>query len=73
MQHYSNLGGNSNVISYEIGDAYIDVLFKGTPRIYTYSYESAGIENVEYMKVLARQGYGLNSFINRHVKYNYEK
>lgn len=37
------------------------------------SYESAGRENVEEMKRLAAQGYGLNSFINRRIKYLYEK
>lgn len=73
MQYYRNLGGKSNVDSYAIGDAYIDVLFCGTPRVYRYSYKSAGVENVENMKVLANQGYGLNSFINRYVKYKYER
>ena len=73
MQHYRNIGGNSNVNSYSIGDTYIDVLFYGTPRVYRYSYKSAGVENVENMKVLAEQGYGLNSFINRYVKYKYER
>ncbi|WP_199669333.1 hypothetical protein [Coprococcus sp. AF16-5] len=51
----------------------MDVLFYGTPRVYRYSYKSAGVENVENMKVLAEQGYGLNSFINRYVKYKYER
>lgn len=73
MQHYRNIGGNSNVNSYAIGDTYIDVLFYGTPRVYRYSYKSAEVENVENMKVLAEQGYGLNSFINRYVKYKYER
>ena len=73
MQHYRNIGGNSNVNSYAIGDTYLDVLFYGTPRVYRYSYKSAGVENVENMKVLAEQGYGLNSFINRYVKYKYER
>ena len=41
--------------------------------MYTYSYKSAGVENVEQMKKLARQGYGLNSFINKNVKYDYER
>ena len=72
-ENYRNIGGNSNVNSYAIGDTYIDVLFYGTPRVYRYSYKSAGVENVENMKVLAEQGYGLNSFINRYVKYKYER
>lgn len=66
-----NFKHDSNVNSYAIGDTYMDVLFYGTPRVYRYSYKSAGVENVENMKVLAEQGYGLNSFINIYVKYKY--
>lgn len=50
MVRYLNIGGNSNVEAYEIGVTYIRVKFFKTAKIYTYSYESAGIENVEYMK-----------------------
>jgi hypothetical protein len=49
------------------------VEFADTESVYRYSYESAGRENVEEMKRLAVQGHGLNSFINRRVKYLYEK
>lgn len=70
---YKNNNGNSNVYSYEIGNDFIDVLFKGSPKIYRYSYKSAGKDNVETMKDLAKNGSGLNSFINRVVKYLYEK
>lgn len=58
---------------YEIGDTCIEVEFADTESVYRYSYESAGRENVEEMKRLAAQGHGLNSFINRRVKYLYEK
>lgn len=72
LQHYLNFGGNSNVLSYEYGNTYITVQFSsGHP--YTYSYESAGRENVETMKKLADQGQGLNSFIMRNVKTLYVK
>jgi len=49
------------------------VEFADTESVYRYSYESTGRENVEEMKRLAAQGHGLNSFINRRVKYLYEK
>lgn len=76
MIQYKNLGGNSNVHSYEIGNDYIDVMFGGGSK-YRYTYESAGIENIEKMKQLAKAGQGLNSFINKVVRklyaFKYEK
>ncbi len=73
MLIYKNSNGNSNVESYEIGNEYIDVWFKGSKKVYRYSYKSAGKDNVEEMINLAKSGSGLNSFINRAVKYLYEK
>ena len=71
MQIYKNLGRNSNIIAFELGDDYIDVQFnKGM--IYRYSYISAGILKVNEMKRLALQGYGLNSYIMRNARINYE-
>jgi len=40
--------------------------------VYTYSYDSAGEDNVEQMKQLAQSGSGLNSFILSNVKDDYE-
>ncbi|MDR1101846.1 MAG: hypothetical protein LBL34_05790 [Clostridiales bacterium] len=72
MKYYANLGGNSNVVSYEYGDTSITVQFSsGVP--YTYSYESAGMANVETMKKLADVGQGLNAFIKRNVNNLYVK
>lgn len=71
MQIYKNLGGNSNISSFEMGTDFIDVQFNGGA-IYRYSYKSAGSNHIEYMKTLAIQGYGLNSYINRNVRKNYE-
>lgn len=73
MEKYKNMSNNSNVLYYEIGDDFIDVQFNGTVKIYRYSYQSAGKENVETMKKLANKGCGLNSFINKTVKYLYVK
>jgi len=72
MKHYANLGGKSNVVSYEYGDTYITIQFS-SGRPYTYSYESAGMANVETMKQLADSGQGLNSFVMRNVRTLYEK
>lgn len=73
MQKYKNLGGNSGVDSFEIGADYVTVRFHNAPRLYTYSYQSAGIEKVEQMKNLALSGHGLNEFINRYARYSYVK
>lgn len=43
MEMYANLGGNSGIIKYSIGDDYIDVMFN-TGVAYRYSYASAGIK-----------------------------
>ncbi len=72
METYKNLGGTSGVAGYEIGADRIAVAFKGNSRVYVYSYGRAGKDNVEKMKVLARSGRGLNSFIMRNVKELYD-
>jgi len=73
MQPYNNLGGNSNVKAYSIGEDYIEVLFHGTPKVYRYSYGRAGKEKVETMKKYALQGKGLNSYIMRYAKMDYDR
>lgn len=72
MQLYKNLGGNSNVRAFDIGGDYIDVQFNGGA-VYRYSYRSAGKEKIEEMKKLAVQGCGLNSYIMRNARKDYEK
>lgn len=73
MKNYANRGGNSNVRSYELGEDFITVDFKGTSKQYTYSYHSAGSQHVEKMKQLAENGSGLNSYIMLNVKNDFEK
>lgn len=72
MQQYKNLGGNSNIRAFSIGEDYIDVQFNGGS-IYRYSYRSAGIAKTEQMKKLALQGHGLNSYIMRNARKDYER
>lgn len=72
MERYSNLRGNSPIVSYEIEPTRITVWFKGS-KPYSYSYTSAGASNVEMMKELARGGAGLSAFITRNVRFDYEK
>lgn len=72
MIPYRDVDGDSGVLAYEPGADYIKVQFKGTAKIYRYSYQKAGRANVETMKELAKNGNGLNSFINKNVKYLYD-
>ncbi len=72
MEKYLNLNGNSGVNSFEIFNNKISVRFNRTVKTYTYSYRKAGSLNVENMKVLAKAGRGLNTYINDYVKYLYD-
>lgn len=69
---YENLGGNSGVSDYQIGAEFIRVQFS-TGAIYLYTYASAGKRNIESMKVLAKEGQGLNGYINRKDRYRYAR
>ncbi|MFZ7119380.1 MAG: hypothetical protein ACOWWH_00325 [Eubacteriaceae bacterium] len=72
MQNYKDIDGDSGVRAYKYGDDYIVVQFKsGSP--YRYTYRSAGSQNVEHMKKLADAGDGLNAFINKNVRNDYER
>ncbi len=73
MPRYANLGGDSGVESYEIGDDSITVVFSTGVLPYRYTYASAGAANIEQMKSLAQRGEGLNEFINRYVRDKYER
>jgi hypothetical protein len=70
MPAYANLGGKSNVKSYEFGDGFIRVTFKDG-RTYVYDYPTTGKAMVDQMIILARAGQGLNSFVTRVVKSRY--
>lgn len=70
MEHYRNLGGDSNVIAFEIGEASITVQF-ADGSIYLYTNQSAGTAAIAEMHRLARAGQGLNSFIRRVVRKGY--
>jgi hypothetical protein len=72
MERYKNLGNDSGISGYELGADYIKVKFSGTTKTYTYSYRKAGSIHVQNMKQLAINGSGLNSYINKHVKYLYD-
>jgi hypothetical protein len=70
MERYANRGGDSGVVSYQITGDSILVQFKDGWK-YLYNSVKPGAGTVEQMKVFARQGSGLNSYISRIVKGNY--
>ena len=72
MPAYLNLSGKSGVISYEVGDDFIEVTFKDYS-VYLYNHIKPGKTDVSHMKALAKSGSGLNSYISSVVKKNYYK
>lgn len=72
MERYKNLSGSSAISAYETGEDYIRVQFKDGS-VYLYTYDSAGADDIEEMKILAESGQGLNAYINMNVKKDYEK
>ena len=70
MEKYKNLGGDSGVTTYEIGEDSIKVEFSDGA-LYLYNYHSAGSHNIEKMKGLAIAGEGLNSYINKNARKGY--
>lgn len=77
MEQYKNLSDLSKVTGYESGDDFIIVEFEKNPdythTTYKYTYDSAGRGNVEKMKELAQDGWGLNSYINAKARDLYEE
>jgi len=73
MPRYRDIDGDSGILSYQYGEDWITVEFeRGAQRHYKYTYASAGAFHVDRMKMLADQGYGLNSYINKNVAKSYE-
>lgn len=70
MPTYANLGGDSNVHSYEHGPGWIEVTFRDRSA-YRYNDQSAGASAILRMQQLADGGHGLNAYINSYVKKKY--
>jgi hypothetical protein len=67
MTPYGNSSGTSGVIAYEIQREAIVVEFRHGGK-YLYDYDTTGREHVEEMKVLALEGRGLASYVNKNVR-----
>jgi hypothetical protein len=71
MTPYSNLSGDSGVVAYEIGDDFIKVQFRHSPKLYVYDSARPGLSHVHQMQKLAVAGKGLATYISQHVNKNY--
>ena len=65
MERYRNLGGDSGVEAYALGDSCIAVRFS-SGAIYWYTEASVGPVHVAEMTRLARCGKGLSTYISTH-------
>ncbi|MDT3623206.1 hypothetical protein [Cronobacter malonaticus] len=70
MERYQNRGGDSGIVRYEIGDDSIIVQFHDNS-MYLYNSIRPGKVTVDHMKMLAKAGQGLNSYISRTVRKNF--
>jgi hypothetical protein len=70
MELYPNRNGKSGVHAFDIAATSITVEFIGGDR-YRYDYTVPGWAKVERMKLLARAGKGLASYISREIGPNY--
>jgi hypothetical protein len=71
METYRNLGGRSGVVAFDLGTDSITIEY-ANGGVYLYTNSSAGAANIEQMKKLARQGSGLNTFINQQIREKYQ-
>jgi hypothetical protein len=67
MTPYENANGTSGITAYEIQREAIVVEFRHGGK-YVYDYDTTGREHVEGMKMLALEGRGLATYINKHVR-----
>ncbi|MCD9521553.1 hypothetical protein GLP21_10380 [Photobacterium carnosum] len=74
MTPYMNRNDNSNIEAYEIdGDSITVKFMSGRWQYYLYTSQKPGPIVVEKMQDLAREGRGLNSYISRVVRTNFER
>jgi len=71
MHSYKNADHDTGVIAYEINKDSIAIQFKDGS-LYVYTAKSAGPKAISQMKTLAKKGEGLTTYINQHVRENYQ-
>ncbi|MFD2865271.1 hypothetical protein [Mucilaginibacter antarcticus] len=71
MQQYNTNKRDTGIIAYEITADSISIKFRDGS-VYLYTKKSAGAAAIAKMKVLAEKGAGLTTYINQHVRDNYQ-
>lgn len=71
MQAYGNRRGNSGVRAFALSEGVIDIEFVDG-KVYRYSRVRPGLAHVRQMQLLAQQGEGLATYINRFVREDFE-
>lgn len=72
MQRYRSTEKNTGVIAYEISDDTISIKFRDGS-VYLYTVASTGKKHIAQMQTLAKKGEGLTTYINQHVRENYQE
>jgi hypothetical protein len=70
MTRYKNTSGIAGISAFSAGKDHIAIQFVDSS-VYLYNYAVTGKEKVEEMKRLAKEGKGLTTFINQHVRDQY--
>ena len=72
MKPYGNQSGDSGVAAYECRPGEIRLKFVDRETIYVYTRVRPGAEHVREMQRLAKSGDGLATYVNQHVRDDYE-
>jgi hypothetical protein len=72
MQKYHTANHDTGVIAYEAGEDSISIKFRDGST-YLYTNKSAGPAAIAEMKMLAKKGAGLTTYINQHVREHYHQ
>jgi len=72
VRRYENLDGHSGVAAYDIRPGEIRLRFVDRDTIYVYTAVRPGAKHVREMQRLAEAGEGLATYVNQHVRENYE-
>ena len=67
MKPYPNQSGDSGVVAYEIEGDSIKIAFHGG-HTYLYDEVKPGLEEVREMQRLAKQGWGLSTYISQEIR-----
>ena len=72
MQRYLSAEKNTGIIAYEIVPDGISIKFRDGS-VYLYTIQSTGKKHIAQMRALAKKGEGLTTYINQHVRENYQE